>query len=441
MMLGAILNPINTSIIAVALVPIGTAFGAPASQTAWLISALYVATAIGQPLAGRLVDTFGPKRLFLAGACLTGIAGVVGALAPDLWVLVGARVILGFGTCAGYPAAMYLIRSEADRTGMKSPAGILTILAVTTQTVAVIGPTLGGILVDVGGWRSTLAINVPLGLASLALGWIFLPASSGSEPGGLRRIDWPGVVLFAGALVALLLFLMHPRVPLLWLFALAVAAAVGFARRELRCADPFIDVRVFAGNVPLLATYARSLVAYTVSYAFIYGYTQWLEDGRGLSASVAGLILLPTFGIAIVVSTLTGRRAEVKGKLVIGAAIQLIACSLLFAVDGHAPIWLLVAVTATLGVPQGLISLAIQNALYHQAHPERMGASSGLLRTFAYLGAISASTAAGFFFGERATTAGLHHLALFMLGAAAIFFVITVVDRSLARIGPEPVSA
>ena len=128
MMLGAILNPINSSIIAVALVPIGAALGAPASQTVWLVSALYLATSIGQPLAGRLVDSIGPRRMFLIGASLTGLAGVVGTVAPSLGVLIVARVVLGFGTCAGYPAAMYLIRSEARRTGMASPAGVLTAL-------------------------------------------------------------------------------------------------------------------------------------------------------------------------------------------------------------------------------------------------------------------------------------------------------------------------
>src|SRR5690349_1717550 len=120
MMVGAALNPVNSSIISVSLVPIGAAFGAPPSQTAWLISALYLATASGQPVVGRLIDLFGPRRLFLAGTALTGIAGVVGMLAPDLGVLIAARVLLGFGTCAGYPAAMYLIRSEARRTGNDS---------------------------------------------------------------------------------------------------------------------------------------------------------------------------------------------------------------------------------------------------------------------------------------------------------------------------------
>ena len=183
MILGSILNPINSSMIAVSLVPIGIAFGAPPSQTAWLVSALYLATATGQPVVGRLVDMFGPRRLFLAGTALTGIAGILGLLAPSFGVLVVARVILGFGTCAGYPAAMYLIRSEAKRTGQDSPASVLTALAVSSQTIAVVGPTLGGLLIGFGGWRTIFAVNIPLAIAGIILGLRRLPKHDAAETG------------------------------------------------------------------------------------------------------------------------------------------------------------------------------------------------------------------------------------------------------------------
>lgn len=68
MVLGTILNPVNSSMLAVALVPIGLAFGAPPSETAWLVSALYLATAVGQPAMGRLVDLFGPRTLYLTAS-------------------------------------------------------------------------------------------------------------------------------------------------------------------------------------------------------------------------------------------------------------------------------------------------------------------------------------------------------------------------------------
>lgn len=432
MILGAILNPINSSIIAIALVPIGVALGASTSATAWLVSSLYLATSVGQPLVGRLVDTFGPRRLYLMGTAMAGIAGVIGALAPDLGVLVAARVILGFGTCAGYPAAMYLIRSEATRTGKDSPGGVLTALAVSSQTIAVIGPTLGGLLIGLGGWRTTFAINIPLAIACLILGALRLPRTpsiKGSRV--LRNLDYAGILLFTGTLVTLLLFLMSISASTLYLLLIAITAGIGFAVRELRCADPFIDIRVLSGNRPLLFTYLRNFLGYTVSYGFIYGFTQWLEEGRALSPSVAGIILIPMFAMAILVSTLTGRRKEIRVKLLVGSATQVVACALLLLLGGSSDIWILLVVALIVGVPQGLNSLANQNAVYYQADSQRLGASSGLLRTFTYLGAIVASAASGSFYGPRASTTGLHELAVFLLIIAVAFLALTLIDRSL----------
>lgn len=150
------------------------------------------------------------------------------------------------------------------------------------------------------------------------------------------------------------------------------------------------------------------------------------------------MVLLPVFGIGIAVSALTGRSTAVRGKLVIGALAQALVCALLLTLDAASPIWLIVVVAAVLGVPQGLVNLANQNALYQQADPERIGASAGLLRTFFYLGAIVASAASGGFLADRADTGGMHHLAAFLVAVAAVFVVVTLVDRSLARAARTP---
>jgi predicted MFS family arabinose efflux permease len=375
MILGAVLNPLNSSMIAVALVPIGAYFGAPPSRTAWLVSGLYVATAIGQPLVGRLVDAYGPRRLFLAGTALTGLAGLLGALAPNLPTLVASRVLLGIGTCAGYPAAMFLLRAESRHTGADNPSGVLSALAVTTQVTAVVGPSLGGGLIDLGGWRTIFAVNIPLSLAAIAVGHRRLP-----------EIELPP---------------REPRAPGVHL------------------------------NLPLLATYGRNLLTFLVSYSYLYGYTQWLEEGRGLSASVAGLVLIPMFGVAIGVVALTGRSRAVRGKLLVGSGCQLIACALLLLAGARSPVWLLLLVATVVGVPQGLNSLANQAALYHQADPARIGGAAGLLRTFTYLGAIGSSVATGAFFGAHADTVGLHRLAWFALAASALLLLASVADPSL----------
>jgi MFS family permease len=445
MILGSILNPINSSMISVALVPIGVTFHALPAQTAWLVSALYLATATGQPVVGRLVDRYGPRPLYLVASVLVGIAGVMGWLAPDLGWLIASRVLLGLGTCAGYPSAMYLIRSEAKRTGVDSPQGVLTALAVAAQTVVVVGPTIGGLLIALGGWRSIFAANIPIAIACLWLAYRRLPRSV-PEVKDRMPLDFLGIGLFAAMLTSLMLYLMSPGVRDLWLVALMVALGAAFVLRERRAVDPFLDLRVFGGNMPLILTYVRTLLAQTVAYAFLYGYTQWLEEGHGFSAVGAGLVQLPMSAVAIGVSTLTGRRKEFKAKLMVGAISQIVVCALLLFVNGHSGIWLLVGVALILGLPQGLNSLANQNAVYYQAHPDRMGASAGLLRTFVYLGAMISSAATGITFKHGASTPGLHSLAYFLIVVAAISLAVILADRSLGKVGkktptPEGTSA
>ncbi|MFE9891400.1 MFS transporter [Streptomyces sp. NPDC005529] len=460
MVLGSVLNPVNSSMIAVALVPIGSALGAPPSQTAWLVSGLYLATAVGQPVIGRLVDMFGPRRLYLIGTAMVGVAGLLGSLAPSLGALVAARVLLGFGTSAAYPAAMHLTRSEAERTGRDSPAGVLTALAVSAQTVSVIGPTLGGLLIGLGGWRTIFLVNVPLSLACLVLGALRLPKApkvarapkgvrvgeatdgrgdgAGDVPAPVARgIDLPGMALFAALLVALMVFLMKPRAEDWYLPVLALLAGAAFARRELRVPEPFIDLRVLGGNGPLLATFLRQFLNYTTAYAFLYGFTQWLEEGRGLHAAAAGLVLLPLSLSGLLVSAITGRREAVRGKLVVGSLVQIAGCVVMLTLQAGSAMWLLAAVGALMGVPQGLNGLANQNALYRQADPARIASAAGLLRTFMYLGAMAASAADAAFFTHGADTGGLHHLSLFMLAGAVLLLAVTVIDRSLGTLTPR----
>ena len=144
------------------------------------------------------------------------------------------------------------------------------------------------------------------------------PRAAGRRTGPLEiaaRIDLVGIVAFTATLVSLLLFLVTPEVRLWFLPVITVVAVAVLVGWELRVPAPFLDLRLLAGNGPLLATYARSLLTAISSYALLYGFTQWLEEGRGLGPSLAGLVLLPIFGAGIVVSTLTGRRPEIRGKL------------------------------------------------------------------------------------------------------------------------------
>ena len=448
---GSLLNPINSSMISVALVPIGLAFGASASQTVWLVTALYLTTAVAQPVVGRVVDLVGPRTPYLVGTALVGIAGVIGALAPTLGVLVLARVLLGLGTCAAYPAAMWLVRRSTDRSGDdRSTATILTILAVTNQVVMIVGPTLGGLLVGAGGWRAIFLVNVPLALACLVLGARRLPRTTPGDlalpsapgaPGAPRtsvatRLDALGVALFAVALTSLMLVLVGAAP---WpMLLVTVGAGAWFARHELRAAHPFIDVRLLAGNRPLLLTYARALLSAVATYAFMFGYVQWLEQSRGLSEAAAGMLMLPTSVFAVAVSSSTGRRAPVRPALVAGALSLLVGAGVLAAVEVGSPLWVLVVAGLGIGGMQGLVGLANQKALHQQADAATVGAAAGLLRTFAYLGALVSTAGIAALYSQGPTTSGLHDLAYAMVGCALAVLVLTLADRSLRRPAARP---
>lgn len=233
-------------------------------------------------------------------------------------------------------------------------------------------------------------------------------------------------------LTSLLLFLMDLSVGHLYLLALTAALAAAFIRIELRAGEPFIDMRIFGGNTPLLVTYLRQTLTYVLTYSFIYGFAQWLEEGRGLSATVAGLVVLPTSLTAIVVAWFTGRRNGIRNKLVVGTVSIIAASSALLALNSGTALWVLIGVGLLAGTTQGMNSLANQNALFRQADAARMGTASGLLRTFQDLGAILSSAAVAIVFRSGASSGGLHDLAIVMIGCGVLLLGVVLADRSLS---------
>src|SRR5690348_12261757 len=109
--LATLLNPLNSSMIAVALVPIQAEFHASVGDAAWLIAGFYIAAAVGQPLMGRLADQLGPRRVFLTGLVLAGVAGPLAPFAPSIGWLAWLRVLQSIGTSAAYPSGMAMLRA------------------------------------------------------------------------------------------------------------------------------------------------------------------------------------------------------------------------------------------------------------------------------------------------------------------------------------------
>jgi MFS family permease len=424
-------DPINSSLIAAALVPIATAMHVSVGKTTVLVTALYLASSIAQPTGGKLAEEF----VFLAGIVIVLVGGLIGGLGQNLTMLVVSRVLIGVGTSGGYPSAMLLIRRRAQQAGLSKPPGnVLGGLLIAGSVTAALGLPMGGVLVDAWGWRTVFFVNVPVTAVTLlaAIFWISKDAPIGARQVA-TRIDAAGIVGFGGAMTALLVFLFslpNPNWP-----ALVLVVVLGFALVlwELRARNPFLDIRLLASNLPLTRTYLRFGLLNMCVYTVLYGVTEWLESARGISTREAGLLLLPLTGVAALLISPISRRNLVRGPLII-AAVSSVAGSvgvLLFTT--HTPLLAIIAVTLIFGLTLSLTATSNQTALYGQAPAATIGTASGLYRTFGYVGSIASSAVISITFHHSVDDHHLHVIAVIMIAISGMALLMTVADRRLPR--------
>jgi MFS family permease len=437
--IGSALNPINSSLIATALLPIAHGVGVPIGQTAALVTALYLASAIAQPTAGKAAEVFGPRRVFLAGIVLVALGGVAGGFASDLLTLLIARVLIGLGTSCAYPTAMLLIRRRARDAGLDNPpGGVLGGLQIAGIATASLGLPIGGALVGALGWRSVFFANVPVALIALAaaLTWV--------EPDGplqrpmrgrevATRLDAGGIAGFAAAMIALLLFLFKLPAAHWSLLAASVVLWIVLVVWELRASAPFLDVRMLVTNRALSRTYLRFGLAMLCLYVVLYGITQWLEGVRGLSETQAGLLLLPMTVVSGVIVSPVSRRNLVRGPIIAAALACVAGSAGALVLSASASIGWVVVVTLVFGLVTGFAAAGNQTALYAQAPVDQLGTAAGLLRTFGYVGSIASSAITGIVFHTSVSDHGVHLIAWIMIGVSFALLLISVLDRTLPR--------
>ncbi|HEY4224407.1 MAG TPA: MFS transporter [Pseudolysinimonas sp.] len=441
LLLGSTFNPINSSLLATGLVGIGVDLSVRPGQTALLVSVLYLCSSVAQPTMGKLSTIFGPRRVFLSGAIILVIAGVIGTLAPGFGYLLVSRALIGIGTSAAYPTAMALARRRADENGIGVPTRFLGNLSIAGQVMASVGLPLGGVLTGAFGWRALFFINIPLGLLSIALTLSGVPRDGRLDRGGagsvLRRIDVPGIALFAGTVVSLLIFLGDLAHPAWWLLGVTIVLGVGMVLWERRSSSPLIDVRMLARNQPLQRTYLRQILVSLASYSVLYGVSQWMELGRGLGASQVGLILLPLTAVGIILARVISNRGWVRVPLLLSGAVLIVAAGLEQFVTHETSIPVLIGLTVLLGTTNGFAGFANQATLYANAPAAEIAVASGLYRTALYTGAIFSASLIGIVFGGKPTDAGLHALSWVQLGLGAALVLLVAFDRRIPAVAKK----
>ncbi|MEV6056647.1 MFS transporter [Streptomyces sp. NPDC052107] len=439
---GAGLNPVNSSIIATALVPIAAELHVSVGSTAMLVSSLYLASAVAQPTAGKLAEVLGPRRTFLSGIVLVLLGGLVGGLGQNLAMLTAARVLVGIGTSAAFPCAMVLIRRRAEEAGLDTPpGGVLGGIAIAGMATAAVGPPIGGLLVGTAGWRWAFLVNIPVTAIAMAMALRWLPKDPVLDraQSGFRqiadRIDLPGILGFAVSMSALVLFLMGlPRAG--WAaLAVFVLAAVPTVVWELRKPGPFFDFRGLAANGALARTYLRQALTLLGVYSVMYGMTQWMEAAHRISTVGAGLLLLPMGAVSALLSRPLASRNLVRGPLIASAVTMLLGSAGIMLLTSNSPAIAMVLVSLVFGITSAATTVGNQTALYLTAPPDQIGTASGLFRTFGYLGTITSAVIGSIVFRNGASDHGLHSLGLVLVAAGLAVLLLTVLDGRLMSRG------
>lgn len=302
MIFGVGLNPVNSTLISTALAPISHDLRIDAGRVTLLISALYLTCAIAQPTAGKLSEIIGPRSVFMAGAALVMIGGLLGGFAPNLGVLLTSRVLIGAGTSCGYPAAMLLVRRRADRMGLAEPPSlVLSILAMVGLVLIAVGPPLGGLLVTFLGWRSTFFVNVLVGIITIVLGLASIEPDAKHEHRMtvsffIAHLDVMGLLLFSITISALLIVLMSLPTFDKVSGCVTVIALLAFVAWELHAATPFVDVRSLAADNAMTLNFLRAMLTMLGAYVVMYALPQWLEDACHMNAGVSGMFIIPMGG-------------------------------------------------------------------------------------------------------------------------------------------------
>lgn len=278
-------------------------------------------------------------------------------------------------------------------------------------------------------------VNVPLALVTLVCTLVGVapdrPAAGPGRASLFSTIDVAGIVLFAGTVVCLLLFLSGLASPTWWLVPLTAVLGAAMVAWERRTARPLIDVRMLGRNRRLLRTYIRQAVVALGTYTALYGLSQWMEESAGYSASQVGLILLPLSAISVVVARLVSGRGWVRWPLILTGVSLVATGAVMLLVTHTSSVLVLLGMSALFGFANGFSGFANQAALYVQAPADEIAVASGLYRTFAYFGAIFSSSLIAIAFGDEATDSGLHGVSYVIAGIGVLVLLMSVLDRAI----------
>lgn len=388
MLLVLIMAPLDASAVNIILPVLQQDFHLTIPQVAWVsLSYLVILASFILPI-GRIGDLFGFRRLYLLGAVIFTLASLACALAVSFPMLIAARIVQAMGACmlmaisSGITTAIFPAQERGRALG---------IVGMAVAVGSVLGPSLGGWLTALGGWRLVFMINLPIGIIG-SLGCFSLLPAIRPNPG--RQVDWSGGLLGMFMLGSLVLVITQGATwgwtasLTLALLAVSVISGVLFVWQERHCASPMLDFRLFQHPVFLGANIAL-VMNYLGQYCAIFLAPQLLEVGLRLPINTAGLVMITLPAAIFVLAPISGALSDRIGTrvlTVVGESLVTAGLAWLALTAKTPQLVPLIFGLLLIGIGAGLFQSPNNSAIMGSVPPTHLGIGGGVLATMRNLG-------------------------------------------------------
>jgi EmrB/QacA subfamily drug resistance transporter len=396
--LGVLVAQVDTSVVTLAVKRIGADLGSTVSEMQWMIDSYNLAYAAFLLTAGVLGDLYGRRRVFILGIALFSLGSIVCAAAPDTATLLIGRAISGFGAALELPMSLVLLTAAYPEENSRQNA--LGIWASCNGLAFIVGPTLGGLLVDTVGWRSIFYLVLPLCAAALLIAWSALeesadPRGACADSSDRRRLDIPGQAAAIAALGGFAFAAIEgphlgwASMPVLAAAVLGCAGTLAFVAIERGTRHGLVPFELFRSR-PFSAALAIAGLMTFGMYALLFLMPLYFQTLRDQTPLMAGVRMLPLSVTFVALSQLNGpimRAIGPRAMMASGMAamgIGALLCALFAAGPAY---WPVAAALVVVGVGLGLNTAPVNSVVMLNAPRERRGTGSGLLNTARMVGA------------------------------------------------------
>jgi EmrB/QacA subfamily drug resistance transporter len=388
-MLGAVMSILDTTVVNVAIDHLAVAFHSSLTTIQWVITGYTLALATVIPVSGWAADRFGTKRIYMSSLVLFTLGSVLSGLAWSAGSLIFFRVLQGFGGGMIMPAVMTILTKKA---GPHRMGRVMGVLGVPMLIAPILGPILGGWLVDNASWRWIFFINLPIGIVAFILAMIVLDPD---QPQPAHRLDWVGMLLLSPGLAV-------------FIFGLAESSTYGFGSvrswgptlagvlliaawfvHSWRSPNPLIDLRTFAHTRAGAAAGTFLLFAISVFGSMLL-VPLYYQAVRGASALQAGLLLAPGGLGAMLMMPLSGRLTDRYGPTWLPATgLPFVAIGLIpfVFVGAHTSYVLLSVANFVQGLGMGLAMMPNMTAAMQAVPPSAIARTSTAMNIIRQAGA------------------------------------------------------